>query len=61
LKRKKTFIVHSSVADPESIGSLDPDQHSQSVSGSLSRRAKLHTKIEKIKKKSYFEVLDVLF
>jgi hypothetical protein len=37
--------------DPDSIGSLDPDPGGQ----------KLSQKIEKSKKKIFFEVLDVLF
>ncbi len=52
-------VVRSRVADPDSIGSVDPDPDSESVSGS--RRAKMTPKRANFFKSSCFEVLDGLF
>ncbi len=52
--------VRSRVADPDSIGSVDPDPDSESGSESGSRRAKITHKSRKNCKSSCFEVLDGL-
>jgi hypothetical protein len=54
-------VLWISIRDPDSIGPLDPDPHTQSGPGSGSKRAKMAQKNIKPFEISSFYVLDVFF